>query len=103
MSSIATTRSAFATTSRALRAAIGPMLTWSSWFAEVGIESTEAGCASGLFSLTSAAAVTCAIIRPLQRPGSRARKGGRPERSGLTRFSTRRSEIDPSSAAAIAM
>jgi hypothetical protein len=33
------------------------MLTWSSWFALVGIESTLAGCANVLFSDTRAAAV----------------------------------------------
>ena len=40
------------------------MLTWSSWLAEVGRLSTEAGCASDLFSEASAAAVTCAIMNP---------------------------------------
>ena len=38
------------------------MLTWSSRFADVGIVSTLAGCASVLISDTSAAAVTCAIM-----------------------------------------
>ena len=40
------------------------MLTWSSWLADVGRLSTEAGCASDLFSEASAAAVTCAIMKP---------------------------------------
>ena len=46
------------------------MLTWSSWLAEVGRLSTLAGCASDLFSDASAAAVTCAIMKPEFRPGS---------------------------------
>ncbi|MCY1302432.1 hypothetical protein D9M70_520870 [compost metagenome] len=52
--------------------------TWSSWLAEVGVESTEAGCESCLFSDISAAEVTSAIIRPELRPGFLARKAGRP-------------------------
>ena len=59
-------------------AAVGPIETWSSLPAEVGIESTLAGWASALFSETSAAAVTCAIIKPECSPPSRARKAGRP-------------------------
>ena len=42
---------------RAWRAEMEPFETWSSWFALVGIESTDAGCASTLFSETRAAAV----------------------------------------------
>ena len=55
-----------------------PMLTWSSLFAEVGMESTLAGCASTLFSDTSAAAVYCAIMNPEFRPESATRNAGRP-------------------------
>ena len=40
------------------------MLTWSSWLAEVGSESTLPGKAIALFSLASAAAVTWAIMKP---------------------------------------
>ena len=40
------------------------MLTWSSLLPDVGIVSTLAGCASVFSSEVSAAAVTCAIIRP---------------------------------------
>ena len=54
-----------------LRPAHGAMLTWSSCPAEVGRLSTEAGCAYVLFSETSAAAVTCAIMKPDSRPGLR--------------------------------
>ena len=54
------------------------METWSSWLAEVGVESTEAGCAICLFSLIRAAEVTSAIIRPELRPGFFERKAGRP-------------------------
>ncbi len=71
--------------------------------AEEGIESTEAGTASRLFSLTSAAWVYWAIIRPESTPGSSARKAGRPcERALSSSRSVRRSEIEPRSAAAMA-
>ena len=53
---------ALPSTSSALSAAVIPMLTWSSWSPELGIESTLAGWHSTLFSLTSAAAVYCAIM-----------------------------------------
>jgi len=43
--------------SEALPAAAGPMLTKSSKLAEVGMESTEAGCARALFSEAREAAV----------------------------------------------
>ena len=102
MSSIASTRSRFSTIAASLRAAIGDIETWSSLAADVGIESTEAGCASALHSETSAAAVTWAIMRPEWRPPSFTRKAGRSESAGLTSFSIRRSEIDARSVAAIA-
>ena len=102
MSSIARTRSRFSTIAASLRAAIGDIDTWSSLAAEVGIESTEAGCARTLHSETSAAAVTCAIIRPELRPPSSTRKAGRSESAGFTSFSMRRSEIEARSVAAIA-
>ena len=51
------------------RAAKVAIETWSSWLALVGRLSTLAGCASDLFSLASDAAVTCAIMKPLLRPG----------------------------------
>ena len=91
-----------ATTRAAFQAAVGPIETWSSLPAEVGIESTLAGWARVLLSETSAAAVTCAIMRPEWSPPSRARKAGRPERAGFTSRSVRRSLMAPSSAAAIA-
>ena len=50
-------RSTCSRTVRACRAEIEPIETWSSWFALVGIESTEAGWARTLFSDTRAAAV----------------------------------------------
>src|SRR5437016_4550371 len=46
---------------RIFRAACADIETWSSAFAPVGIESTEAGWASTLFSDTSDAAVYCAL------------------------------------------
>ena len=70
---------------------------------EVGIESTLAGAASRRFSATSAAAVYWATIIPELTPGSSARNGGRPsERCGSSMRSTLRSEIAPTSAAAMA-
>ena len=62
--------------------------------AEVGIESTLAGWASVLFSETSAAAVTWAIMKPELRPAFSTRNGGSPEKASLVSFSMRRSEID---------
>ena len=85
-----------------LRPAHGAMLTWSSCPAEVGRLSTEAGCAYALFSETSAAAVTCAIMKPDSRPGSAAMNM---LRFGLTRRSSRsmrRSLMLASSATAMA-
>ena len=78
------------------------MLTWSSWFAEVGSESTDAGCASDLFSEASAAAVTCAIMKPELTPPSSTRNGGRPERSVSIISAMRRSDSAPISAIASA-
>src|SRR5690606_30819274 len=102
ISSTATTVAALSTTSRSLRAACAPIETWSSWFALVGMVSTEAGWASTLFSLTNAAAVYWATIRPEFRPPSRVRKAGRPESAGFTSCSTLRSLTLASSATAIA-
>ena len=80
------------------------METWSSWPAEVGIESTELGWQMTLFSETSEAAVYWATMKPEFRPGRAVRKAGSPlESAGLTRRSTRRSEMLPSSAMAIAI
>jgi len=47
------------------------------------IESTECGVASARFSLVSAAAVTCAIMKPELRPGSGVRNAGSMLVSGL--------------------
>src|SRR5581483_11358287 len=102
-SSIAKAHSAFASTCQAFKPAAFPIETWSSWPALVGIESTLAGCASTLFSLTSDAATYCGIMNPELSPPSVVRKGGSPpERLGLTSRSTRRSAIFASSATAIA-
>ena len=49
-------------TSSSLSAAVMPMLTWSSWSPELGIESTLAGWQRILFSATSAAAVYWTIM-----------------------------------------
>ena len=84
------------------RAANVAMLTWSSWFAEVGSESTDAGCASDLFSDASAAAVTCAIMKPELTPPSATRNGGRPDRFVSIRSAMRRSDSAPISAIASA-
>ena len=50
-------RSTPSSTRRAWRAAMEPIETWSSWFADVGMLSTDAGWASTLFSEARAAAV----------------------------------------------
>ena len=54
------------------------------------------------FSATSAAAVTCAIMKPEFTPLSGARKAGRPLIFGSTSSATRRSAIEPISAHASA-
>ena len=101
-SSIATMPALFAAMSESRRAAKVAMLTWSSWFAEVGRLSTLAGWASDLFSLASAAAVTCAIMKPELTPPCSTRNGGRPESVGSMRSAMRRSESAPISAIASA-
>ena len=63
---------------RSFRPADQPIDTWSSRMAELGMESTLAGTATRLSSLTRAARVYCAIISPLSTPGSWARNGGSP-------------------------
>jgi hypothetical protein len=81
------------------RAPWAAMETWSSWLAEVGVESVEQGLARCLFSLISAAVVTSAIIRPELRPGAGVRKGGRSKLSvGSTISATRRWAMAPISA-----
>ena len=93
----------FATTCSSLRAEMLPMLTWSSRPALDGIESTLAGWQRTLFSLTSDALATCAIMKPECRPLPGARNGVSPvESAGLTSCSTRRSLMFASSATAIA-
>ena len=87
-------------TLRHLRAAVVLMETWSSRFAEVGMESTLAGNEAALFSDTRAAAKTWTNIIPEFKPGCGVKKPGKPLRSGLTRFSTRRSQMLLRSAAA---
>jgi hypothetical protein len=54
------------------------MLTWSSCPADDGIESTDAGCASVLHSLTSDAAVYCTSMKPEFSPLAFTRNGGSP-------------------------
>ena len=63
---------------RVPRRASAPIETWSSWFADVGMESADDGWASTLFSDARAAAVYWTIISPLFRPGSGVRNAGRP-------------------------
>ena len=85
------------------RAAKVAIETWSSWLALVGSESTLAGWASDLFSLASAAAVTCAIMKPLFRPASAVRNGGRRDTPASISIAMRRSAMAPTSAIASAM
>jgi hypothetical protein len=101
-SSMARHTSVLATTSRALRAEVMPMDTWSSRLAEVGMLSALAGCTRTLFSFTRLAAVTWAIMKPEFSPGFGVRKAGRAERAGSMSCSTRRSEMLASSATAMA-
>ncbi len=101
--SIAMMRVRLSTAVRSLRAADQPIETWSSCMAEEGIESAEAGTASRFISLTRAACVYWAIIRPESTPASSARNGGRPcERFLSSSRSVRRSAMEPRSAAAMA-
>jgi hypothetical protein len=65
--------------------------------------STLAGCARILFSEASAAAVTCAIMKPESIPGVFTRKAGRPLIAGSTSSAVRRSDMLPISASASAM
>ena len=67
--SIASTRVSPSSARRSLRAACQPIETWSSCIAEDGIESTLAGTASRLSSLTIPAAVYWAIMWPESTPG----------------------------------
>ena len=64
------------THSRAWRAAIMPIETWSSWPAEDVIESTEAGWARVFISETSEAAVYWQTMKPELTPASPTRNGG---------------------------
>ena len=66
------------------------------------MESTLQGAAMVLFSDTSAAAVTWAIMKPEFRPLWSTRKGGRPLIFGSTSTATRRSDRLPISAMASA-
>ena len=98
---MARTLRTFLLISRALRAAMEPIETWSSLSADVGIESTLAGWARPFSSDASAAAVTCAIIRPDWSPPRRVRNAGSPLSAGLTSRSVRRSLIAASWASAM--
>ena len=84
------------------RAPCAAIETWSSWLAEVGIESTLAGMARCLFSETSAAAVTCAIMKPELSPGCGVRNAGSPDSAGSISMAMRRSASEPISQMAIA-
>ncbi len=103
MASMPTTTAVLSTISARRRPAKVAIDTWSSWLAEVGRLSTLAGWASDLFSEASAAAVTCAIMKPELTPPSRTRKGGRPERPESSSSASRRSEMAPISLTASAM
>src|SRR6266542_1845118 len=72
-----------------------PMLTWSSWPADDGMESTEAGWARLFDSDTSDAAVYWRSMNPEFMPGRSTRNAGRPlfVAGSSSRYS-RRSEIE---------
>ena len=101
-SSMPTTPAAFSTMAPKRRAACVAMLTWSSWLAEVGMESTLHGEAMALFSATSAAAVTCAIMKPEFNPLFSTKNAGKPLIFGSTSTAVRRSDRLPISAIAMA-
>ena len=101
ISSMASTRSLFCTTFHSLVAAFEPMLTWSSWPCDEGMESHDAGQQSPFDWLTIEAAVYCGIIKPLLRPGLATRKCGNSRAPEIILY-MRRSEMFPSSATAMA-
>ena len=78
------------------------METWSSCEALVDTESMLAGVARTRISDSASAAVTWAIISPERVPGRVVRNAGSADRSGLSRRSIRRSQMDAMSAAAMA-
>src|ERR1035441_9400402 len=98
MASMASVLRVFSTTLFSLFAAVMPMETKSSLFPDVVIESTDAGCASTLFSLTSAAAVTCGTMKPEFIPAPGARNGGKPSLSAGVTMRSRRRSLMPASA-----
>ena len=100
--SIATTPAVLSSIVCRRRAANVAIDTWSSWFAEVGSESTLAGCASDLFSDASAAAVTCAIMKPEFSPPCSIKNAGNPDSTGSISIAVRRSDSAPISAIASA-
>ena len=67
------------------------------------MESTLAGAARCLFSATSAAAVTCGIMKPELRPGLGVRKAGSRDSAGSTSMAMRRSASEPISQIASAI
>jgi hypothetical protein len=101
-SSIATIAAVLSAMSARRRAAKVAIDTWSSWFAEVGNESTLAGWARDLFSEASAAAVTCAIMNPEFTPLAEVRNGGSPLMLASISKAMRRSDKAPISAMASA-
>src|SRR5690625_7080895 len=78
---MASTCSTFCSTCNSFKAPTLPIDTWSSCPRLVGIESTDAGWLSTLFSETRAAAVYCGIINPELMPVSRINSVGKPSRS----------------------
>ena len=67
------------------------------------MESMLAGAARCLFSETSAAAVTCGIMKPELRPGLGVRNAGRRDSAGSTSMAMRRSASEPISQIASAI
>ena len=103
-SSIASARSAFASTCQALERRRVPHRHVILLPGARRDRVHAAGWQSTLFSLTSAAATYCGIMKPELSPPSCVRNAGSPsERDGFVSRSTRRSEMDASSANAIAI
>ena len=100
----ASTRVRPSTARRSLRAAFQPIETWSSCIAEDGIESTLAGTASRLSSLTiPAGGVLRDHVARSRRRGRAARNGGSPLLRAVSSMrSVRRSVIEATSATAMA-
>ena len=103
-SSIADDASRLSVIRSSRRAPWAAIETWSSWLAEVGVESTRPGWRSCLFSDISAAVVTSAIMQPGVQAGLRRQERRQAEDSaGSTSIAMRRWAMAPISQTASAI